>query len=327
MKYGRHDAKEYARENLRGLWAANLTPFSSSLEFDEPGFRKNLRHWIDDLELDGLFICGKQAEYFSMSLTERKRQIEITVEEADGHCGTMISCSDENIETVLDLARHAQHLGADYIIVHSPPLYFHKSFDEVLFRYYEFISSQVDIAVAMWHQPDYNYVMSPQLCAKIADLPNIVAIKYSVDRALYSELTRIAGEKLIVSTSSEDHWLDNIEELGWQVYLCSTPPYLMQTKVDRRIKKYTELAFAGEYSKARVIRDSLDPVREALRTTRPQDKPQAHQKYWQELVGQVGGPVRRPLLNLTDAERARTREAFESCGLGVDRLHSDGNLE
>ena len=81
MKYRKCDAKAYARENMRGLWAANLTPFTPRLELDEMGFRQNLRHWIDDLELGGLFICGKQAEFFSMSLAERKRQIEITVEE------------------------------------------------------------------------------------------------------------------------------------------------------------------------------------------------------------------------------------------------------
>ena len=60
---------------------------------------------------------------------------------------------------------------------------------------------------------------------------------------------------------------------------------------------------------------SLAPVRAALRDTRPADKPQAHQKYWQELLGQTGGPVRRPLLDLTDTEKAATRAAFETCGL------------
>jgi 4-hydroxy-tetrahydrodipicolinate synthase len=56
-------------------------------------------------------------------------------------------------------------------------------------------------------------------------------------------------------------------------------------------------------------------VRQAISRTRPKDKPFAHQKYWQELLGQVGGPVRRPLLELTDAEKAATRAAFEGCGL------------
>jgi 4-hydroxy-tetrahydrodipicolinate synthase len=56
-------------------------------------------------------------------------------------------------------------------------------------------------------------------------------------------------------------------------------------------------------------------VREALRNTRPSEKPHAHQKYWQELLGQVGGAVRSPLLELTDQEKAITRAAFEACGL------------
>jgi 4-hydroxy-tetrahydrodipicolinate synthase len=65
------------------------------------------------------------------------------------------------------------------------------------------------------------------------------------------------------------------------------------------------------------VRDSLDPVRAALRSTRPAEKPHAHQKYWQQLLGQTGGAVRPPLLELTEAERIATRRAFEACGLQV----------
>jgi 4-hydroxy-tetrahydrodipicolinate synthase len=125
----------------------------------------------------------------------------------------------------------------------------------------------------------------------------------------------MAGDKLIVSTASEAEWFDNIVELGWRLYLCSNPPYLMQTAIDRRIREYTDLAFNGEIARARKVRDSLNPVREALHRTRPPEKPNAHAKYWQDLLGQAGGPVRRPLLDLTDAEKAATKAAFETCGL------------
>ncbi len=317
MKYRKSDAMEYARENLRGLWAANLTPFSPDLSLDEPGFRRNLRHWVDDLEIDGLFIAGKQAEFFSLSLKERKRTFDIAVDEVGDRCGTIMSCSDENLDVVLELANYAQSIGADYVIVHSPPLYFHQDVDEVLEEYYSYISNQVDIGIAMWHQPNYGYTMSPELCARIAKLPNIVAIKYSVHPELYAELTKKAGDDLIVSTSAEDRWLDNIIDLSWQVYLCSTPPYLMQTKTDKRMRKYTDLAMNGEYNTARTVRDSLEPVRKALKSSRPKGKPQAHQKYWQELLGQTGGRVRRPLLELAEVERTATRDAFEKCGLGL----------
>jgi 4-hydroxy-tetrahydrodipicolinate synthase len=91
--------------------------------------------------------------------------------------------------------------------------------------------------------------------------------------------------------------------------------YLLQTKNDRRMHEYTKLALAGKTDEARIIRDSLDPVRRALKETRPGGKPQAHQKYWQELLGQAGGPVRSPLLQLSDAEKEQTKEAFLNCGL------------
>ena len=184
-----------------------------------------------------------------------------------------------------------------------------------MYRYYETISHHVDIGIALWSHPDSGYVMSPQLCDRLADLDNVVAIKYSVERAMYSELTALASDRIQVSTASEAEWLNNILELGWDLYLCSPPPILLQTANDRRMHDYTRAALAGDAAGARRISASLEPVRDALKRTRPAEKPHAHQKYWQELLGQVGGRVRPPLLELTDDERAATREAFEGCGL------------
>ena len=194
MKYKKSEAKEYARENMKGIWAAALTPFTQSLEIDERGFRRNIRHWIDDLEIDGLFVAGKQGESFSMNLEERKRCMEIAVEEVQGHptlrkAGTILSCSDQNMDVVLELATYAQDLEADYIVIHAPILHFTTEQDEALLDYYTHISENVDIGIAMWSHPDSGYLMSPEICSRIANLPNIVAIKYSVPQKMYSELT------------------------------------------------------------------------------------------------------------------------------------------
>ena len=317
MKYSKATAKDYAREHMKGIWAAALTPFKADLSLDEEGFRSNIRHWVDDLNLDGLFISGKQGEFFSMSLAERKRTFEIAVQETEGRSSTILSCSDQNMDTVLELAEYAQVIGGDYIVVHAPVLHFLTDVDETLFNYYRTISECVEIGIALWSHPDSGYLMSPELCSRIAELPNVVAIKYSVPREMYSELTHLAGDKLLVSTASEDEWFDNIVELGWQLYLCSSPPYLLQTKTDQRMREYTDLAMRGEIEQARTIRDSLEPVRKALKSTRPGGKPQAQQKYWQELLGQIGGAVRAPLLALTEAEKAVIKQAFDNCGLDL----------
>ncbi|HWP27496.1 MAG TPA: dihydrodipicolinate synthase family protein [Xanthobacteraceae bacterium] len=318
MKYRRSEAKDYARAHMRGIWAAALMPFAPDLSIDEAGFRRNLRHWVDDLGIDGVFVSGKQGEFFSMSLAERKRSFEIAVDEIGRRAGTIMSCSDQNMEVVIELARHAQAIGADYIVVHAPVLHFLQRQDETLYNYYRTISEQVDIGIALWSHPDSGYLMSPELCARIAELPNIVAIKYSVPREMYVRLTHLAGNRLIVSTASEEEWFDNIVELGWRLYLCSSPPYLFQTKADQRMREYTDLAFRGEIARAKVVRDSLNPVREAFRRSRPPEKPPAHSKFWQELLGQAGGRVRPPMLELTEAEKEAIRRAFAGCGLKLD---------
>ncbi|MEM7084055.1 MAG: dihydrodipicolinate synthase family protein [Pseudomonadota bacterium] len=300
---------------MRGIWAAALNPFNDDLSFDEVGLRANIRHWIDDLRIQGLFIAGKQGEYFSMSLEERKRNFEVAVDECDGKAGVIVSVSDQNFDTVKALSHHAQNCGADYIVVHAPTLSFVHERGEVLYQYYKALCDELDIGIAMWSHPDTGYLMQPEECARIAELPNIVAIKYSVPREMYVKLTHMVGDKIQVSTSLEDDWLDNIEELGWQLYLCSSPPYHLQTKHDTRMHDYTQLAFEGKFDEARRVRDSLEPVRSAMRQSKPADKPQAFGKYWQELLGQVGGRVRPPMLEMSEKEKEVVRAAFDQCGL------------
>src|SRR5918999_1796002 len=244
MKYRRRDARAYAREHLRGIWAATLTPFTPELALDEAGWRRNLRHWYRDLRIAGLFVNGKQGEFYAMTLEERKRAAELAVAQQGG--GVMVSCSDQSLDTVVELAQHAEAIGADFVVVHTPLLYFGAHTAETLVNYYRHIAERVDIGIALWNQPpDCGYLLEPEVCLRIAELPNVVAIKYSVPGETYARLTRMAGDRLIVSTSSEDDWLDNIVELGWQVYLCSTPPYLLQTGSDRRMHEYTQRALSG----------------------------------------------------------------------------------
>lgn len=325
MKYKKNDAKAYAKQHLKGIWAANLTPFDEALNFDEKAYRTNLLHWLNDLHLGGIFIAGKQAEFFSMSIAERKKMMEISVEVAKdlgdrkggGHAGIITSCSDTNLDVVLDLARYSEHIGADYVIVHSPVLHFGANTDETIYEYYRYLSEQLEIGIAMWNHPDCGYVMSPELCAKIAKLPNIVAIKYSTERDLYKKLTELSGSDIQISNPDEDDWLRNIEELHWSLYLCSTPPFLLQSKVDQRMNEYTQLAFKGDFAAAKKVNASLDPVRQAFKASKPKGKPQAHAKYWQELLGQHGGKVRRPLLQLTQAEKEVIQSAFKQSGLKI----------
>ena len=120
---------------------------------------------------------------------------------------------------------------------------------------------------------------------------------------------------MIVSTASEEEWFDNIVELGWRLYLCSSPPYLFQTKADRRMRDYTDLAFARRGGEGQGGARQPQSGARGVPPHAAGREAAGASKYWQELLGQAGGRVRPPMLELTDAEKEATRRAFETCGL------------
>ena len=69
MKYSKLDAKDYAREQMKGIWAAALNPFNEDLSFNEAGLRSNIRHWVEDLEIAGagsvVTAIGEQLDSFA----------------------------------------------------------------------------------------------------------------------------------------------------------------------------------------------------------------------------------------------------------------------
>lgn len=111
-------------------------------------------HWITELGIAGFFVAGKQGECFAMSVDERKRNFDLAVSAAGGRAQTIMSCSDQNLDVVIDLARHAERCGADYIVVHAPVLHFQKAQDETLMRSYQTIADKADIGIAHRSHPE-----------------------------------------------------------------------------------------------------------------------------------------------------------------------------
>jgi dihydrodipicolinate synthase/N-acetylneuraminate lyase len=80
MNYRKSEAKEAARAQFRGVWAAITTPFTANDRLDEAGLRRNMRHYTDGLHVDGVFCTGTMGEFWALTKEERKRAVEIVVE-------------------------------------------------------------------------------------------------------------------------------------------------------------------------------------------------------------------------------------------------------
>ena len=319
MQYRRSEAKEAARAQFRGVWAAIPTPFHADGSFDEAGLRRNMRHYTDGLGVAGIFCAGTMGEFWALTKEERKRVVEIVVEEARGKCRVIAHTGHHSPDETVDLTRHAQEVGADFAVVINP--YYPLAGEEAIYQWFKSVVARVDIGVWMFDTPFSGVGLTPQLTARIAEFENVCGIKVSRPLPHYAEVKRLCGDRIVLSHPSETEYLTLMREHGMRVHMSSAAPFLMQTAAWKPVHEYSELGLAGRFEEAQKVRDAITPLREVHEKwmrepwLKHQLIPIAYLKVWTELLGLAAGPVRAPLLQATDEERAQIAADLERCGL------------
>jgi len=320
MNYRKSEAKEAARAQFRGVWAAITTPFLPDYRVDEAGLRHNMRHLTDNLKIDGVFCTGMMGEFWSLTKEERKRIVEIVVEEAKGKCKVIAHTCHHSAHETIDLTLHAQRVGADFAILANP--YFPPMGEDVVFQWFDYIASHVDIGVWMFDVEYTGHVLSPELTARIAGIENVCGIKVSRPIEHYAKLQKLCGDKIVLSNPQEDDFMKMMREYGQKVYMSSQRPYLYQTAGWTPFRDYTELALAGKWEEAEKVSRLLDPLRVVqkkwCRRSHWDEKKIiaiAYIKAWSELMGMAAGPVRPGLPQISAEERAGMKADIERTGL------------
>jgi 4-hydroxy-tetrahydrodipicolinate synthase len=318
MHYARSEAKAYGRKHMRGIWAAIPFPFNAKGELDEAGLRRDLRQYIDELKIEGLFCGGLVGEYWTLTLEERKRGQQIIVEEVADKIPTMPHTGAMSLRDTIALTQHAQKIGATFVVIGNPPVSTHDA--EELYQFYRAICAEADIGISLFNTPICGYSLAPQLVGRIADLPNIFAIKNPLPVEHTDEVRKAVADKIIVCDPNEGRWLDNIIKHKDPVYMSSPDPYLMQTPGKLTMREYTLKAQAGDIAGARAISATLDPVRRVAdewmnNKWKEPSVPVAVFKYWSELVGLTGGNPRAPTRPLSDEQKSRLKRELEAVGL------------
>ena len=319
MKYRRSESKEAARALFKGCWAAIPTPFHPDGSLDEAGLRQNMRHYTDNLKIDGIFCTGVMGEFWALTKEERKRSVEIVVEEAQGKCLVIAHTACHSAHETIELTRHAEEVGADFAILINP--YFPVMSEPMVYEWFSFVANRVDIGIWMFDTGYAGYGLSPELTARIAELENVCGIKAYRPRDHYDAIYKLCGDKIVISDPDERAWLDLMKQYNQRVHMSSPVPYLYQTKGKLPMHDYAELGLQGKFEQAETIARQLEPAREVYDKwlVAPwRDKkliPIAYLKAWTELMGMKAGPVRPPLLQITDDEREELRADLKRAGL------------
>lgn len=318
--FARHEAKDAARELLRGVVTALCLPVDERGEVDEAGLRHDIRYCIDVLGASGLYINGNFQHYWLLTVPQRRRIIEIAADEVAGAVPIINRCAHISPTEAIALAEHTQQLSVPFIDLVPPDPQFVGADRSVLLRYFTMIAEGTDLGVIIFHTPRVGYTMSPEFLAELAAIPNVVALKNGAAPEHTNRIRQLVGDQLLVVDPIEHRCLTNMLEHGQQVIFTGDNP-MFDTAANQPMRGYVEAALAGDAQRAIALADSLTPVRDVHQRW-VRDRWQATQlipiatiKFWTAQLGMTGGPTPGPLPALTPDEQAELRAELEFVGL------------
>ena len=311
--YSRCDAGDWARETLRGQWSTLVTPFTEDDEIDEAGLRSNVRH-IRSLGTRGAGCTWGMGEFWALTRDERQRIYDIVADEAGSEWPVAAHISHTSLREVVALADYAQGAGLDLLVLGAP--YFVTRTPEQVVEFVHAVAAKTDLAIMFYNSPQFGIVMDADGLARICQPTNVVGVKEaSFDPEISIAAHRTLGDRAIISTP--DEWvLFKGPELGFEqrVMFANTSDWRFDTPEANHYVTFIERSMSGRLD-AGYYDTHIRPIKEVSdawwkRTVAKQAGalPVPMVKHWGEIMGMAGGPVRAPLSDLTDGEKAELAE-------------------
>lgn len=313
----KRDAKDWAKEHLRGLWSTPTIPFESNEALSEKGIRHNVDRMVQ-ARIKGIGFGF--SEPWVLSIEERKRAMNVSVDAIDKRVCSYLHTTDHSVQETINLTLHAQETGADAVMIWTP---FEWAKDQnMICEYFEYIASKVDIAIFAYNTYHSGICMTPETVLRLAKIPNVCALKDAINDVSHTvRCAELAGDLIVVSDPLEDHLLTMTVQHGQQAMLGTTSLFLMQSPTHQPIQDYFELARDGKVAQATQLHQELQPLRDiwtgiyqVLWEKEAAKHPLPLIKYWMDLIGMSGGQVRPPMINLNGSEKAAFKARLDKSG-------------
>ena len=109
--------------DLKGIFSALLVSFNEDGSINEKGLRQIIRHNIDKMKVDGLYVGGSTGENFMLSTEEKKQIFRIAKDEAKDQVALIAQVGSVNLHEAVELGKYATELGYDSLSAVTPFYY------------------------------------------------------------------------------------------------------------------------------------------------------------------------------------------------------------
>jgi 4-hydroxy-tetrahydrodipicolinate synthase len=282
-------ADRFARDTMRlgGILTAMVTPFDAEGRLDE-GAAVRLIHHLLEHGSDGLVLAGSTGEGATLADDEKVRLWEIGVAES-GDAPIIAGTGTYDTRHSVELTERAHEVGVDAMLVVTP--YYVRPNRRGILAHYEAVAAATDRPIVAYNIPSRTATDMPNdLLAELAQIENVAAVK----QARYEDMAPIEGMDLL---AGNDDVLAKVMDMGGTGGILVSS-HLVGAEMRRII---------DEPERRHEIEDGLRDLYEAMTVTvNP-----IPVKTAVNMIGLDAGPLRLPLVEASEEERAVIREALE----------------
>ena len=288
---------------LKGSFVALVTPMTSSGAVDWDAL-DSLIDWHLESGTHGIVPVGTTGESATLTPTEHKRVIEVTVRRVSGRIPVVAGTGANSTAEAIELTEAAKNSGADACLLVTP--YYNKPTQEGLYRHYCAIADAVDIPMVLYNVPPRTACdMLPETVARLASVEQIIGIKEACGDAERVGAIRALVDDEFIVLSGEDAQTLRMMELGAVGTIsvsANVVPGLMAAFCDCYLN--------GDHVGAAELDQRLQPIHEILFVeTSPTPTKWALQQ-----MGRIDEGIRLPLIPLSETHHDEVRQRLTAIG-------------
>jgi 4-hydroxy-tetrahydrodipicolinate synthase len=241
------------RTRFTGVGTALITPFTRSGAVDEAGVKRLARRQIDG-GVHFLVPCGTTGETPTLTDDERRRVVELVVEEAAGRVPVLAGAGGYDTKEVAHAAKVMEKAGAQGLLSVTP--YYNKPTPEGLYQHFRVVADATPLPIVVYNVPGRTGCnVDAATCARLATIPTIVGVKEASGNIQQMvEVCRAVPDDFLV-LSGDDALTLPLMAIGGRGIIS-----VASNEIPAEMSQMVEAAERGDYAAARKMHTRLLPL-------------------------------------------------------------------
>ncbi len=301
---------------FEGIYTPIVTPYREDFSIDRDRFAQVIEHLIS-AEIQGIILAGTTGEYYAQTTEERIEMMKFTKQRIKGRLPLIIGTGAIRTEDSIMFAEAAKDVGADGILVATPP-YACPTEREIALHALA-IDRAANLPAMLYNYPGrMSSNMGEETLDRLGRSPNFCAIKESSGDINRVHLLVRDYPHIQLSCGMDDQALEFFA-WGARSWVCAGSNFAPQA----HIALYKACAVEGNFDKGRRIMSAMLPLMSVLEQG---GKFVQCIKHGLTLRGINAGPPRKPLQPLNKDDKRQLEQVIKVMDVAIAQIEKDSAI-